>query len=173
MKTYAEYLVTRKKNIFDYITIALAVFAGASATFALFPCLFLPAYGMLTFLGMAGIWFVVYIIIATRTVEFEYCVTENILDVDMITGKKKRKKYVSIDLKEAEIIAPAAEKYGNDYRKEGIVNKYSASMFDAEILDFFVLYRDEKHELSRLVFTPNQEILDMIRRANPSRTFFE
>lgn len=173
MKTYAEYLVSRKKSIFDYLIIILASFAGLSATFALFPCLFLPVYGMLTFLAIAAIWFAVFWIISSRTVEFEYCVTENILDVDIITGKKKRKSYVSVDLKKAEIIAPAVVEYEEHYRRNGIVNKYNASMLDNDILDFFVVFSDDNNEICRLLFTPDQNILDLIRRANPSHTFFE
>lgn len=173
MNSYAEYLVSRKKSIFDYLIMLLAAFAGVSATLCLLPMLFVQLYGMLAFLGIAAVWFVVYLIFRSRTIEYEYCVTEDILDVDIITGKQKRKSFVSVNLKNAEIIAPATIEYKQSFNKQGIANKYNASMCDNGTLDFFVIFTDEKNNLSRLVFTPNKSVLELIRKANPRNTFFE
>lgn len=173
MNGYSEYLVTRKKTVFDYLIMLLAAVSGVFATIFLLPVLFVQFYGMLAFLGITAVWFVVVKIILSRTVEYEYCVTENILDVDVITGKRKRKTLVSVDLKNAEIVAPASVEYEQQFNKDGISNKYMAAMNENDILDFFIIFNDEENNLSRLVFTPNQTILDMIRKANPRNTFFE
>lgn len=173
MNGYSEYLVTRKKSFLDYLIMLVAVFSGVCATIFLMPLLFAQLYGMFAFIGIAAIWYVVYLIIRSRTVEYEYCVTENILDVDIITGKQKRKGFVSIDLKNAEIIAPATVEFEQQFNKAGLENKYMASMCDAKIMDFFVIYADGENRISRLIFTPNQSVLEMIRKANPRNTFFE
>ena len=173
MNGYSEYLVTRKKSVFDYLIMSFAVLAGIFATLCLFPVLFAQIYGMFAFLGIAAIWYIIYLIIRSRTVEYEYCVTENILDVDIITGKQKRKNFVSVDLKNADIIAPATVEYEQQFNKPGIVNKYMASMCDVKTLDFFVIFSDGENRISRLIFTPNQSVLEMIRKANPRNTFFE
>ncbi len=173
MNGYSEYLVTRKKTVFDYLIMLLAAVSGVFATIFLLPVLFVQFYGMFAFLGITAVWFVVVKIILSRTVEYEYCVTENILDVDVITGKRKRKTLVSVDLKNAEIVAPATVEYEQQFNKDGISNKYMAAMNESDILDFFIIFNDEENNLSRLVFTPNQTILDMIRKANPRNTFFE
>ena len=173
MNGYSEYLVTRKKSVLDYAIMLVAAFSGVCSTVFIFPFLFAQLYGMFAFLAIAAIWYVIYIIIRSRTVEYEYCVTETVLDVDVITGKQKRKSFVSVDLKNADIIAPATVEYEQQFNKQGFVNKYMASMCDNNVLDFFVIYYDEKNNLCRLVFTPNQSVLDMIRKANPRNTFFE
>ena len=173
MNSYAEYLVSRKKNVFDYVIILLVIFAGVSATLCLAGFLMLQLYGMFAALAIAAVWFVVYSVICSRNIEYEYCVTENVLDVDIITAKKKRKRLVSIDLKNAEIIAPATHDYSQQYNKEGLNNKLDASMGENGILDFFVIYLDDDDRVSRLVFTPDKTVLDLIKRVNPSNTFFE
>ena len=46
-------------------------------------------------------------------------------------------------------------------------------MGENEILDFFVIFLDDDDRVSRLVFTPDKTVLDLIKRVNPSNTFFE
>ena len=173
MNNYAEYLVKKKKTLFDYTIIFLALFAGVTATISLLPMLLVQFYGMLAFLLLALVWFVIFKIISGRTIEFEYCITDNILDVDVITGQKKRKPLTSINIKEAEIIAPATVEFVNQFNRDGITAKIDATMGRNDIIDFFVLYNDENGRSCRLIFTPNQAVLDIIKRANPSNTFFE
>lgn len=170
---YAEYLVKRKKNIFDFIVIFLIVFAGVTATISLFGFLFLQLYGMFAFLGIALVWYIVYSVVSSRNIEYEYCITDGVLDVDIIIGKRKRKSLASILVSQAEIIAPASVEYIEQFNKNGVVSKIDASMKNNKIMDYFIVFSNKNGQVTRLVFTPDEGVLNMIKRANPSNTFFE
>ena len=170
---YAEYLVKRKKNIFDFIITFLIIFAGITATLSLFGFLFLQLYGMFAFLGIALVWYIVYLVISSRNIEYEYCITDGILDIDMITAKRKRKTLASIIVSQAEIIAPASIEYVEQFNKTGVVSKIDASMKNSKIMDYFIIFINKNGQVTRLVFTPDEGVLNMIKRANPSNTFFE
>lgn len=170
---YAEYLVKRKKSIFDFIIMLLVVFAGITATLSLFGFLFLQLYGMFAFLGIALVWYIVYIVVSSRNIEYEYCITDGILDIDIITAKRKRKSLATIVVSNAEIIAPASIEYIEQFNKNGIVFKIDASMKNNKIMDFFIIFPNKNGQITRLVFTPDENVLNMIKRANPRNTFFE
>ena len=48
-------------------------------------------------------WFIAYRIVRSRNLEYEYTLTNNYLDIDVIKGRKKRKTVVSIDVKKIDI----------------------------------------------------------------------
>ena len=173
MNLYAEYLVSRRKTLFDFIVIILMVLAAVFATVALMSFLVLQIYGMFAALAIAGVWYVAYLIIGSRNIEYEYCVTENIFDIDIITAKRNRKKLVSFDLKNAEIIAPATTDYINEFENKNVTSKIDASAGDSKVLDFFAIYKTDGGNLVRVVFTPDMRVLEMIKKANPRNTFFE
>ncbi len=170
---YEEYLVERKKNLFDYLIIFLMIFAGITASISLMGFLFVQIYGMFAFIIIAAIWYCVYYVVTSRNIEYEYIITDGVLDIDVITGKRKRKNLVSLNISNAEIIAPASTDYYNEYNKNGIVNTYDASMKNNSIIDFFVIFPDGENGVTRLIFTPSQNILDAIKKYNPRNTFFE
>ncbi len=173
MDLYTEYLVTRKKTVIDYIIMALIVISALCATVFLIPSLFAQTYGMFVFLLVAGVWYLAYYIVMSRHIEYEYCVTEGSMDVDMITGKKKRKKITEISLRNAEIIAPTTVEYSDQFSDSSILVKVDTSKNDNEVMDFFIVYPGKDGKKTRLIFTPNQKVLDMIKKYNPNKTFFE
>ena len=170
---YAEYLVKRKKNIFDFIIILLIVFAGITATLSLFGFLFMQLYGMFAFIGIALVWYIVYLVVSSRNIEYEYCVTDGVLDIDIITAKRKRKTLATITLSSAEIIAPASIEYIEQFNKTGVTNKIDSSMKNNKIMDYFIIFSNKNGQITRLIFTPDEGILNLIKRANPRNTFFE
>lgn len=75
--------------ILGYITVLLQLAP-------LFICLLLAA---------GAVWLSVYIMQGLN-VEYEYIVTNDDLDIDKITGKRKRKRLISVDLKSVDEFAP-------------------------------------------------------------------
>lgn len=55
--------------------------------------------------GAGAIWLAMYIIQGLNT-EYEYIVTNDDLDIDKISGKRKRKRLISVDLKSVDEFAP-------------------------------------------------------------------
>lgn len=108
MDRFSEQLVERaadKKTMFlKGLVIAgliavLAVLGYITVLFQLTPvfvCLMLAA---------GAVWLTVYIMQGLN-VEYEYIVTNDDLDIDKITGKRKRKRLISVDLKSVDEFAP-------------------------------------------------------------------
>jgi ABC-type Fe3+-siderophore transport system permease subunit len=141
----------------------LVVFAGITATLSLFGFLFLQLYGMFAFLGIALVWYIVYTVVSSRNIEYEYCITDGILDIDIITAKRKRKSLATIVVSNAEIIAPASIEYIEQFNKNGIVFKIDASMKNNKIMDFFIIFPNKNGQITRLVFTPDENVYSETR----------
>ena len=172
MELYTEYMVARKRGPADIVISVLAVICAALITFIALQFIFQPIYGTFVLLAIAALWYGVHFIIGSRNLEFEYCITEGIMDIDVIKGKSRRKRIASIDLRCVEIIAPATVDYANEYERSNIQKKIDASKGDPQVIDFFAIYH-EKEQLTRVIFTPNESMLEMMKKTNPSHTFLE
>ncbi len=108
MDRFSEQLVERasdKKTMF----LKGLVVAGAIAVIALLAyitILFQFTTALICLAAAAGaVWLAVYIMQGLN-VEYEYIVTNDDLDIDKISGKRKRKRLISIDLKSVDEFAP-------------------------------------------------------------------
>lgn len=91
---FYEQMVKQKKNGKDYAIIILTVLAGLlfmALGFIIFPW-FLPLWVFIA--CWYGYW-----VISSRFLEFEYSLTQNVLDVYRIAAKRRRRKMIEIDLK--------------------------------------------------------------------------
>ena len=172
MELYTEYMVARKKGPVDVAISIMTVICAAFISLLALQFIFRPVYGTFVLLAIAALWYGVYFIIGSRSLEFEYCITESEMDVDVIKGRSRRKHIASVDLRNVDIIAPATVDYAGEYDRSGIQKKIDASKGDSNVTDFFVIYF-EKEQLTRLIFTPNESMLEMMKKINPSHTFLE
>ena len=141
MDIFMEYLIKRHKDTKDYILTVL-IGAGATVLSVVMLCtMFILSLSMsssegtaqfssiITTIGMllvAGMWWGAVKLINLRSVEFEYILTNSELDVDKVIAKKGRKRVVSVDFKDIEIMANINDNDHNlEYKnkKENIVNK--------------------------------------------------
>ena len=92
-------------------------------------------------------------------VEYEYCVTNGDLDIDKVIGKKRRKKFARVKLRDVEYFAPFEDEYITVAEKSGakkILN--AASSFDAPRL-YFILYYSNSEKVC-LLFEPTDEMIE-------------
>lgn len=92
---FYEQIVQQKKSNKDYAVIFLTVLAGllfVSLAFFVIP-IFLPLW------IFVACWFG-YFVVSGRCLEFEYSISNHLLDIDRIAGKRRRRKMIVIDLKE-------------------------------------------------------------------------
>ena len=108
MDRFSEQLIERaadKKTMF----LKGVVIAGAIAIIALLgyiTVLFQFTTALFCLVATAGaIWLAVYIMQGLN-VEYEYIVTNDDLDIDKISGKRKRKRLISVDLKSVDDFGP-------------------------------------------------------------------
>ena len=95
MDTFFEQIISVKKTgkaVAALIGIWLAAFV---VCFLLF---FTGFFGMLTFLLIAGVLYGAFKLSCLLNIEYEYIVTNGIMDIDKITNKSSRKRVLSFEL---------------------------------------------------------------------------
>lgn len=92
---FYEQIIKHKKSRKDYFMILLTVFAGLA--FLVLASALIPAF--LPLWIFIPCWFG-YFAISGRCLEYEYSITNHVIDIDRIAGKRRRRKMIVIDLKE-------------------------------------------------------------------------
>lgn len=119
MDYYIEELMPKNKDKNDWMFIIGIILCGITVT-ALIACFFVYMVFSknsiftqfvitLSPLAIAGVWYGVYKICNSKSVEYEYTVINNHIDIDKILAKKIRKKLISIDIKNATAMAKVKE----------------------------------------------------------------
>ncbi len=147
-----EQLVTRKSKPADLIIrIVLIVFLVAVLCVGMLFLGFLavPITVLLAFL-------VYYFIFSRLNVEYEYVLLNHDLEIDAIYNKEKRKKQITIDIQQAEIIAPQ-----NSHRLDSIhaeKTKDFSSGTDSSSVYAIVIPVDQS--VTRILIEPDEKMLD-------------
>lgn len=116
-------------------------------------------------------WFVAYRIVRSRNLEYEYTLTNNYLDIDVIKGRKKRKTVVSIDVKKIDICAALADvSHRAEYKNPGVLQQKLDCTGDGQSGVYFFDYEGEKGKV-RVLIQPEAEILEGMSKFNPRKIF--
>lgn len=190
MDVFMEYLIKRKRDVKDNILVALIILAAAVLTVVLLAVLFILSMSFagsqegagqfssmffgLGLLLIAGMWYGAYILINHRSIEYEYILTNSEIDIDKIMAKKGRKRIISFDFKDADIVANINdEEHNADYKNpSGEIkvhdftgNKANGNVYFADI--------SIEGERTRILFQPTSRMLESIRKFNPRKVFIK
>ncbi len=153
---YEQLISVKKPKMLIYLQLlVLAVILGA-----------VLAIGFL-FLGIAAIvvaWFVgmmfYFFVYPKFYVEYEYTLVNHSLDIDVVYHKVKRKHLFSVDLQEAEVIAPenssALRPYA-DIRPRNLTSR------TGEYKAYSIIVLQDSKKLNLLI-EPDTELLERIRQ---------
>ena len=147
MDTFAEQLVTKTQNSSDSIK-KIIVLAGGGVIVALL--LYLTFIFPLTFILAAGAAYAIYLLFTGLNIEYEYTVTNGILDIDKIIAKRKRVNMISAAFGE---YSQAVEPFSGT----------TVSAVGGTEKSHYAELTDESNGSMRLIFSPNEKILDCIR----------
>ena len=177
MDFYIEELVKKNKEAKDYVLTALMIFLGIiiSIVFFFALLLFAPSFGAFSqivgtigLLIIAGIWYLIYLLNDSRSVEYEYIVINSSLDIDKIMAKKRRKKMLEMDIKDATIMACIDDSENNAVYKN-IDNSVKVQDYSAKsknLNTYFIEYSaDGKREI--VLFQPTSKMVDALWQFNP------
>lgn len=119
-------------------------------------------------LAIAGVWFGVYRICNSRSVEYEYTVVNNTLDIDKIMSKKTRKRLVSIDIKNATLMAKVddTEVNGILFNPPRRVRIYDYSALNKNMDTYFVDCMADG-ERCIVLFQPTGKMVESLWKFNP------
>lgn len=162
---FIEDMVKHKRETKDILFSIGLIFAALIVSFlaALF-----AAYTLgLWLLIIAGAWFGAIYLIRGRSLEYEYVVTNDILDIDRIAAQRKRKRMCSINFKEITCFAPVdSEKFRDQYvNKPGIQEEHDFTG-DGETQIYFIDFNSSE-KMHRVLIQPKHKIVEAARRYNP------
>lgn len=122
----------------------------------------IPFAGIL-FLGIAAImWFLVK---PTTNVEYEYSYLNGELSIDIIYSKMRRKKWVTYDLRSAELVAPADSDSIKRHMHGKVITDYSSGFESDDEKTGIVLKGHKGAEL--ILLKKNNRIINAIRDIKP------
>ncbi len=157
MDSFKEQLVTRKPD--NTVFIKRAGIFAAALLIAVLLFLFL---NLMSIILIALLFFGAYYLIRNFDVEYEYICTNGDLDIDKITAKSRRKRLISVDLKNAVDFGQVS---GQNFNKEySIVNASSGSSEDES---YYISYKDSKFGMCYVLITPDEEMLELIKTYLP------
>lgn len=172
MDVFLEYLVKQKKTAKTYTLITLIILAAVIITIVSMILSASTRYFSFIFLLLAagaiyGAWY----LIGTLRIEFEYIVTNGEMDVDKIMSQRKRKRLVTVRLKDCDIIAPVNGRYKHEFETKQVAATIDASINKDQNDAYFLVVNHPKKGMIKLIFTPDKRILDNAKMLNPHNVF--
>lgn len=167
---FVEYMVKKKVGPKD---ILICLGASVLAAIILFVGLMLtPVLPMLPFLVLCGVVYGLYWVISSRSVEYEYSITNGDIAVDKITNRRSRKRLTSFDAKAIEEMGKYTEN-AQKLRGRRVDKTFFASQTDDGKDAWYVIAKSRKTGLTLLVFSPDERCIDAIKPFMDRRLKFE
>lgn len=163
---YSELLVKKKRtakdNLIKYGLIGLTALLAAAGLF-LMPVLLIAAI-------VVGV--VSYFIIPGTDLEFEYLFVNGELDIDKIMAKTKRKKVKTLNLQEADLMAPLNSHRMDYYNGNQKLKVLDFSSGDPEHKRYAIIMRDGG-ETCKIIIEPDEALAKNMRNCAPSKVFLD
>ena len=173
MDIYLEYMIKIKKTLSQVLICVAYYLIAASLTVALaiapipYLSLFYPAI-------VFGLFYCAYRLSRRYSVEYEYIVTNDELDVDRIIAKKERKRFLSVSARKFEIMAPAkGEEFYKALNDKSIVIKFDASLGEGSENRYYAVFVNKKDDKMMLIFNPTEAMQKALKQANMRNIYLE
>lgn len=159
---YSELLVKRRPSLKDGLI--RSALLGLTTAAVIMVLLSLNPIILLVALVLA---LVDYFVIPKLNVEFEYLHINDEIDVDKIFSKQKRKRVMTIDLNQVEVVAPLGSHHLDSYQNLKTID-YSAN--DREQRPY-VLVTSRNNSLVKVMLQLDQPMFQNIKRRMPRTAF--
>ena len=170
MDTFMEKIVEKKKTPKDMaITAGIVLAALLAITILTNIVLTYASLSGISPLLWVGVIYGAFYLIRSRSIEYEYIVTNGDLDIDKIVAKRKRKRIFNGNCKGFDILARYRGTH-YEHSMDGIKNRIEAvSTMQAEDIYFIVL--NYKGERTIGFFQAIERIRDSFWKLNPRNVF--
>ncbi len=162
---YIEQFVKRPRRSVDRIlyilSFALTVLMGALAA------LISIGYFTLPFLAFLAVTYYLYMV---QYMEFDYTLTNSLLEIEMITGKKRRKPILAVDIKDIVVVARSKSDPVKRYIGQHMKTYDCTSHEDVPY--YCMIIRVDGAE-RKILFEPSEEMLMELKRTNPSKIYVD
>lgn len=167
MDLFMEHIVKHKRETKDYVIIGLSIVLGLILLYFSQIMLMIELLAAMWLLAVAGIVFLVFILIKRTNVEYEYILTNKELDVDKITAKSRRKRVYTVDFSLIDICAPVSS-HKTEFARQAYKTYNCTGMGEGEI--YFIDITSETG-ITRILIEPPVEFIESARKYNPSKIF--
>lgn len=163
---YSELLVkkepTAKDAAIKYGLIGLVVLMVAGGLFLTPLCL----------LGAIAAGIAAYFLLPRTDVEYEYLFVNGEMDIDMVMAKSKRKKVKTLNLQEADLIAPLNSHRLDYYNSNTQLKVLDYSSGNPEHKRFAIIIRDDK-QTCKVLIEPDEQMALAIKNSAPGKVFLD
>lgn len=166
-EVFKEYLIKQKKSPKDMMMqVGLVVGAIVLSVIA-----FIVGGDFIGPLVIVGIVFGTGFLFNKFSREYEYILTNNELDIDVVFNRASRKRIITINMKKIDIMASIKdERYGAELNKAGL-KVINASENTNEADTYAIITQSEKYGTCKILITPNDVMLDHLYKQAPNKVF--
>lgn len=161
MDFFCEYLVKKQSSSDNLKRVGLAFACGVVCIVIIYISLFLY-HGLLSAMPLMVAAAIYGTVILSRnySLEYEYIFTNGVLDIDVIKGRARRKKLISVPCRRIEYMGPV----------DGVTpsgNKIVNAMYNLKRGNKYVVTFSDQGEMTDLYFQPPEKILNYMQKYNP------
>lgn len=102
-------------------------------------------------------------------IEFEYILTNGELDVDMIQGRTKRSRLISVPCKDFEFLKPLNQASENEKENRSYQKKIDACISPDDPATYIAAFSHDKLGYVRLLFSPSERMLQEYKKIIPGK----
>ncbi|MBO5364683.1 MAG: hypothetical protein J6A56_04395 [Clostridia bacterium] len=169
MDIFIEQMVKKKRGVKEFLIVLASMLGVLAVLFALTFAMMIPGLGFMIFAVCVVLIYLLYFLVTSINLEFEYSFTNGVLDVDKIINARRRKSMLEINIRKMELMGDRkAPEFVRYMKKSGLTKVFAGTHMDAEDLCFLVFLDDDGKE-KMLLFNPNEKVKDAIRRYNPKK----
>ena len=159
-----ELLVARQNQMATRLLKALIITFVIVLTAIIF--VFFPTFLPVVLLIAALVYFFVF---PRFKVEYEYTLLRQDLDIDIIYNKAKRKRAITIDLRDAELIAPASSDRVKNFKPTKTIDYSTQNPVDKPYVIIIPLNKN----LTQILVQPDDKLVQHFRNVAPRVTFMD
>lgn len=164
---FKEYLIKQKKSPKD-VMIQTGLIVGA---ILLSLILFVVGGQFIGPLLVVGIIFGTGFLFNKFSREYEYILTNNEMDIDVIYNRNSRKRVITIDMRKIEFMASIKdERYIGEIAKPGR-KVFNTSDNSNKENTYAIVTDTEKFGMCKILITPNDALLDELYKQAPNKVF--
>ena len=157
---FKEYMVRRNLDLKNVLITLAAYIAAVGIGLIVFP--YLAPLGGIALLVVVGLIYLAYHFTSRLKKEFEYILTDDNMDIDVIMNKSRRRRLLSFTVAQLEIIAGTKDSQHNNLLSGNFDKKIDATSRRKDTDVYFAIV--EKDGRTLLTFEPQKEMLEMMQK---------
>ncbi len=168
MDIFCEQIVKKKKTTTEWLMVlGLWLFGWLIAMLVIWFALLSTVYLPLAFLGAIGVIYGAMKLSAKFNVEYEYAVTNGLLDVDKIINRSDRKRLISVEINTFDTFQEVTNPINGNELKN--YDKVVVAVADpaAEDKIYSATFRHPVKGRVMVVFQPSEKVLTTVQKSLP------